>query len=138
MHVFLQLAHLTSTHNWVDDNNDEVANGNLALFEKKSEELQESVKAIAPGFHARLEQIKQEQEQAAKIAAEEAAKFQPEKRVSPSYILIPLPDLRFWLTQAVCPSRKRSLARRSRRSRRPARRRTRATLSSRSLTTRTP
>jgi ElaB/YqjD/DUF883 family membrane-anchored ribosome-binding protein len=65
----------------VDDNSFEVTNGNLALFENKLEELKESIKTLAPGFHARLEQLKEEQEQANKKAAEEAANYVPEKRV---------------------------------------------------------
>jgi molecular chaperone DnaK (HSP70) len=74
------LDHFSSTHSWVDDNSFEVSNGNLEVFEKKFEELKEAVKTIAPGFHARIEQAKEEQAQAAKKAAEEAANYVPEKR----------------------------------------------------------
>ncbi|ELR14102.1 DnaK family superfamily protein [Acanthamoeba castellanii str. Neff] len=74
------LDHFASTHSWVDDNSGEVTNGNLELFEKKFEELKESVKTLAPGLHARLEQLREEQEQANKKAAEEAANYVPEKR----------------------------------------------------------
>ncbi len=44
---------------WIDDNH---ADGNLEVFSEKLDALKESLKVLAPGFHARLEQIKEEQE----------------------------------------------------------------------------